>query len=186
MRTQALQGFLTAVEAGLQATQGVAAEVAATAVARWRGAAGVAQPKTERLPVCDWIAPALAANPCALTQSFAQIEQHLCWTRRSTARPEDTVFWNGHANALVLGPGGLEERDDVWLGVTVMAPNVLYPDHNHPPAEVYLPMSAGEWWNADMNWTDPGLQGFIYNPPGILHAMRSGPAPFLALWVLPI
>jgi hypothetical protein len=46
-------------------------------------------------------------------------------------------------------------------------------------------MSAGEWWNAEMDWTDPGLSGFIYNPPGIVHAMRAGTTPFLALWVLP-
>ena len=51
--------------------------------------------------------------------------------------------------------------------------------------EVYLPMSAGEWRNTAMDWTDPGLKGFIYNPPGIVHAMRAGTTPFLALWVLP-
>jgi len=37
-----------------------------------------------------------------------------------------------------------------------------------------------------MDWTDPGVDGHIYNAPGILHAMRAGPAPFLALWALPI
>ena len=185
MRTQALADFLAAVETGLRVTQGVAAEVAATAVARWRGAEGVAQAGSARLPVCDWIAPALAAYPCALTQSFAGIAQDLRWYRRSSARPEDVAYWNGHANAMVLGPGGLEERSDVWLGVTVMAPGTLYDLHTHPPAEVYLPMSAGEWWNTEMDWTDPGLSGFIYNPPGIVHAMRAGTTPFLALWVLP-
>jgi quercetin dioxygenase-like cupin family protein len=87
---------------------------------------------------------------------------------------------------VILGPDGLEERSDLYVGVTVMAPGVLYPDHDHAPAEVYLPLSAGAWWNAEMPWTDPGHGGFIYNPPGILHAMRAGPAPFLALWFLPL
>ena len=37
-----------------------------------------------------------------------------------------------------------------------------------------------------MDWTDPGMNGLIYNPPGIRHAMRAGAAPFLALWFLPV
>ena len=67
-----------------------------------------------------------------------------------------------------------------------MAPHVTYVDHDHPPEEVYLALSPGEWWNTDMDWTDPGAGGLIYNRPGIRHAMRSGAAPFLALWFLPI
>jgi hypothetical protein len=59
-------------------------------------------------------------------------------------------------------------------------------DHDHAPEEVYLSLSPGEWWNAGMDWTDPGPTGCIYNPPGIKHAMRSGAEPFLALWYLPI
>ena len=103
-----------------------------------------------------------------------------------TADPADPAFWNGHANAMILGPGGLEERADLWVGVTVMAPGVTYADHDHPPEEVYLPLAPGEWWNAEMDWTDPGLSGVIYNPPGILHKMRAGAGPFLALWYLPV
>ena len=87
---------------------------------------------------------------------------------------------------MICGPGGLEVRDDLWIGATLMAPGVTYVDHKHPPAEVYLSLAPGEWWNAEMPWIDPGLGGFIYNPPGIRHAMRAGPAPFLALWFLPL
>ncbi|MES2435503.1 MAG: dimethylsulfonioproprionate lyase family protein [Pseudomonadota bacterium] len=186
MRDGVLSDFLEAAEAGLRVTTGDAASVAAMSVRRWNGQHGVSLSGAERLPVCDWIAPVVAASPGALAQSFAKLAPGLRWQRRASADPLDTEFWNGHANALILGPGGLEDRADVWLGVTVMAPGTLYPDHSHPPAEVYLPLSAGEWWNAGMDWTDPGPQGFIYNPPGILHAMRAGAGPFLALWFLPI
>ena len=67
-----------------------------------------------------------------------------------------------------------------------MAPGVRYVDHDHAPEEVYLALSPGEWWNAAMDWTDPGPAGCIYNPPGIFHAMRSGDGPLLALWYLPL
>ncbi|MEO5614264.1 MAG: dimethylsulfonioproprionate lyase family protein [Cypionkella sp.] len=186
MRDRVLSDFLQAAEAGLAVTTGAASEVAAEVVSRWQGRDGASGGGAEWLPVCDWIAPAVAGNPGALAQSFANLAPELRWQRRASADPSDVAFWNGHANALILGPGGMEERDDVWLGVTVMAPGTLYPDHSHPPAEVYLPLSAGEWWNAGMDWTDPGTAGFIYNPSGILHAMRAGQVPFLALWFLPV
>jgi prepilin-type processing-associated H-X9-DG protein len=184
-RSTALQDFLTATETALQRVTGPGAEVAAQAASRWRTAyASHARPA--RLPVCDWITPALALQDGPLARAFARIEGQLGWGRRKSADPANLAFWDGHANAMILGPGGLEDREDVWVGATVMAPGVLYPDHNHPPAEVYLPLSHGQWWNAEMDWTDPGIGGFIYNPPGILHAMRAADAPFLALWILPI
>jgi hypothetical protein len=121
-----------------------------------------------------------------LASALMALEPRLNWTRRSGADPADQPFFDGHANAVIIGRGGIEEREDVWVGVTAMSPDILYRDHSHPPEEVYLALSEGEWWNAEMDWTAPGPGGIIYNPPGILHAMRSGPKPFLALWLLPI
>jgi hypothetical protein len=193
-RSAALQSFLDgAARAALaSARAGSAAERAveevfdrcAAKVGAVRGGDGV------RLPVCDWLGPALAA--AADTQraqvgvALGAIASGLRWTRRSSADPSEPVFWNGHANAMIMGPGGIEERDDLWIGVTLMAPDITYVDHDHPPEEVYLSLSPGQWWNAEMDWTDPGMTGLIYNPPGIRHAMRSGAKPFLALWFLPL
>ncbi len=184
-RSAALAEFLDAGQAALRCTTGPAAALAAEVAARWvmQGSSGAAP---ERLEVCDHIAPALGQYGGSLATAFAGIEGQLCWRRRLTADPAEAAFWNGHANAVILGPGGLEERPDLWIGATIMAPNITYPDHDHPPAEVYLALSPGEWWNADMDWTDPGPAGFIYNPPGIRHAMRSGDTALLALWFLPI
>lgn len=146
-----------------------------------------------RLPVCqNNIEAALArlaakASPLPeLGSAFAAVECGLRWYRRKTATPADEPFYSSHANAMLIGPGGLEERADVQVGITVMPPRALYPDHDHPPEEVYIALSGGEWWNAAMPWTEPGPGGIIYNPPGILHAMRAGDAPLLALWFLPV
>ena len=153
----------------------------------------MAAPETGRLPVCgpqlDAAYSSMAAQPSPLPElaaAFAGLEGRLKWERRKSADPENRTFYGGHANAMLIGPGGLEQRDDVWVGATVMAPGVTYPDHSHPPEEVYLAFTPGEWWNADMDWTEPGPGGLIYNPPGIVHAMRSGDQPFLAMWFLPV
>jgi hypothetical protein len=150
---------------------------------------GVARPGVDRLPVCDWIASALSRvqpERAPLGRAFGALEGQLRWRRRASASESEHPFWNGHANAVILGPGGLEDRLDLWIGATVMAPGVRYVDHDHAPEEVYLSLTPGEWWNSAMDWTDPGPAGCIYNPPGIAHAMRSGDGPFLALWYLPL
>lgn len=194
MRDAGLGQFLEAAEAAVtvSAPEGSAAGMAAGRVfsrcrERVGGASGTA---AARLPVCDWIAPALAGaarGPRAkVADAFGALMDRLEWKRRLSADPADRAFWDGHANAMIFGPGGLEDRADLWIGATVMAPRVTYVDHDHPPEEVYLSLAPGEWWNAAMDWTDPGEAGLIYNPPGIRHAMRSGDGPFLALWFLPV
>ena len=146
----------------------------------------------ERIPVGRYLDTAYSdmsvhhAPLAELARSFAALEGQLIWTRRKGASPDNQPFYDGHANAMLMGPGGIEQRDDVWVGVSLMAPNIRYVDHSHAPEEVYLAFTDGEWWNAAMPWTEPGPGGLIYNPPGILHAMRSGEKPFLALWLLPV
>ena len=194
MRDDGLQRFLDASEAALlhaSAPGSPAALAVARVFARCRASVGRANPaQPARLPVCDWVEPALdkadASPRQAVADTLAALDDRLEWKRRKLADPADRAFWDGHANAMILGPGGIEERDDLWIGVTVMAPGVTYVDHDHPPEEVYLSLCPGEWWNERMDWTDPGMDGVIYNPPGIRHAMRSGAGPFLALWFLPV
>jgi hypothetical protein len=188
-RSPDITAFLDASASALRAACTGPALLAAEALIARAAAPGGPGVEAARLPACDWIAPALAAvapERAALARSFATVEGQLRWYRRAGAAESEQTFWNGHANAVILGPGGLETRDDVWIGATVMAPGVRYADHDHPPEEVYLSLTPGEWWNAGMDWTDPGPTGFIYNPPGIAHAMRSGAGPFLALWYLPL
>lgn len=193
MRDPAVQRFLEVAETALMAS--VSARSAAAAGARvferCRDRVGLAGgADAVALPVCGWLDAALdaaAGTPReALSDALGALVDRLEWKRRLSADPADRAFWDGHANAMILGPGGLEERDDLWIGATVMAPGVTYVDHDHPPEEVYLSLAPGEWWNAEMDWTDPGMTGAVYNPPGIRHAMRSGQGPFLALWFLPV
>lgn len=156
-----------------------------------QGSAGAVA--AERLPVCQHTIEAALAGLAAdasplpeLGSAFAAVEGGLRWLRRKSATPADEPFYSSHANAMLIGPGGLEERTDVQVGASVMPPHALYPDHDHPPEEVYIALSGGQWWNADMPWTEPGPGGIIYNPPGIRHAMRAGEGPLLALWFLPV
>lgn len=193
-RPEPLDRLLRAAEAALEASapprspERAAVDRVFGRVRARTGHIDMAAPKT--LPVVAHLPAALDATGggarVAVAEALREIAPSLGWARRSSASAEDATFWNGHANAMILGPGAIEERDDLWIGVTLMAPHVSYAEHSHPPEEVYLRLAPGEWWNARMDWTDPGETSLIYNPPGIQHAMRSGDTPFLALWFLPL
>lgn len=145
----------------------------------------------ERLAVCDYLPAACRPESyeeqdlARLSASFLELDRHLCWRRRSG--PSETAsmgFGEGHANAMIIGPGGFERRADVWVGATLLAPQVRFPDHRHPPEEVYLTMGAGDLWHDGAAWTGLEAGEIFHNPPGITHAMRSGTKPFLTFWVL--
>ena len=76
------------------------------------------------------------------------------------------------------GSSGAEVR----IGISVMAPNIQYPDHRHPPEEVYVVLSLGACRQGAEAWFEPGVGGIVYNPPDIVHAMKSGTSPLLAVW----
>ena len=144
----------------------------------------------ERVPACDALDSALhlanqGPDPIPkLAAALSELSSYLQWQRRNNAPPDGTSFHDGHANALVVGPGGLEERDDVWLGISLLAPHVRYPDHRHSPEEVYVSLAGGSWWNTNMDWTTPGPGGLSYNEPNVMHAMRTDAQPLLAIWCL--
>lgn len=117
-------------------------------------------------------------------QSMLALSDSFAWWQRPGADEVGEPFKSGHANSIVIGPGGLEERDDVWVGVSLLAPGIDYPVHHHPPEEVYLVLSEGQWNQNNGPWQEPGVGGVVHNPPNILHSMRSGEKPLLATWCL--
>ncbi|MCP5155566.1 MAG: cupin domain-containing protein [Ectothiorhodospiraceae bacterium] len=141
------------------------------------------------VPVCAHLDPALATarglgGPIAhAAEAIAALAPALCWRLRA-GTPADDPFARAHGNAELVGRAGLERRLDVTVGLSLVAPGTTYPDHHHPPEEIYVVLSAGEWRQTDGPWHAPGPGGVVHNPPGIVHAMRALDTPLLALWLL--
>ncbi len=125
-----------------------------------------------------------AGPTAALANALGAIEPELCWQRRPGAEDVPGNFADGHTNATIVGEGGLEVRGDVRIGVSLLAPHVTYPDHRHPPEELYAVLSPGFWRQDAKPWHEPGLGGVVYNHPNVVHAMRSTSTPLLAVWCL--
>ncbi|WP_242216807.1 dimethylsulfonioproprionate lyase family protein [Shinella zoogloeoides] len=155
------------------------------------GGVGDLKGDKSKLPVCSYLDDALRVrlpqrSLGALMDAFAELEPELGWRRRASydlATASDN-FHDGHGNCMIVGPGGYENRSDLGLGVSLLAPRVRYPDHDHPPEETYLVLSDGMFRQGDGTWFTPGVGGSFYNVPMIKHAMRSGEKPLFAFWAL--
>ncbi len=151
-----------------------------------------AQPPVEAagLPSADaWLAEAVAratsadARLAAIAQGIARLAPSLRWYRRPTEAP-DAAFEHGHANAIVIGGAGLATLGGLIVGISLLAPGVAYPVHRHPPDEVYVVLSDGQWWRDGTGWWTPGAGQLVLNDGGVLHSMRAGDVPLLAVWFL--
>jgi len=192
-RPDALQDFLAALRSEIGQRQwGAAAGRCLWRVFDALDKARPVEPKAPaRLPACAYLGDALTtardAGPslAKIADAFAALEPHLTWTRRASAdQTASANFTDGHANAMIVGPNGYEPRDDVWVGVSLLAPEVRYPDHHHAPEEVYLVLSEGKFRQGGDDWFEPGVGGSFYNTPHIKHAMASGSTPLFAVWCL--
>lgn len=144
-----------------------------------------------QLPVCAHLPAAIHAAQSAspenatLALTLAKIAPQLAWKVRPSGGLHASVNWpDGHANAVIVGQGGLEDRADVAIGVSLLAPYVRYPDHTHPPEELYLVLTPSQFQHGDEDWCEPGPGGSFHNSPGIKHAMASGEKPLLAIWTM--
>jgi hypothetical protein len=118
----------------------------------------------------------------SLVDACFTLADHLFWFQRSAPHRPD--FMAGHVNAEIIGPRGLEVRDDITIGISLMRPGLIYPDHHHLPEEIYIVLSEGLWRQNDHPWWSPGIGGYVYNPSHIVHSMRAVDTPLLALWCL--
>jgi hypothetical protein len=194
LRSPDFQQFLTLAEAAVRRGSGVEGPVCAAAermfTALQAPSAQAGPPRAARLPVCRHLETALdhvRGQPgpiSALADAFASIEPQLSWKVRAGAETQGEGFLNSHANASITGSEGIEIRRDVWIGVSLLAPHTQYPDHHHPPEEIYVVLSGGQWRQGSDPWHEPGIGGLVYNAPNVVHAMRSAEWPLLALWFL--
>ena len=159
LRSPDLQSFLTLAEAAIHDGSGADGRLRVAAERMFSALRApptqAAPPATARLPVCCHLPAALEharrqSGPVgALADAFAVIEPQLNWKVRAGAKTHGEQFLHGHANAAITGSEGLEIRQDVWIGVSLMAPHTRYPDHRHPPEEIYVVLSDGQWRQAD-------------------------------------
>jgi quercetin dioxygenase-like cupin family protein len=181
-----LDGFLHRLHSGVEdaAVQGEVSELRAV----WPGRAiHLASVAHERLPACDHLDLALERGTedreANLALSVAGLAPALRWTYSYPTNPRDRDLSAKVAFAQIVGGRGLLPDSAIHIGLTLIAPHVVYPAHRHPAVELYLVISGTALWqsgDAGPARKPPG--SVILHPSNIVHAMTTFEEPLLAIW----
>jgi len=143
-----------------------------TAVANMGAAFG--QPSL--VPVVTTLAD---APPDPLTTAVIEAEPEIPWV------PSHRMT-DGGTEAALAPLNEVRDLGEVIVGLLALAPGATYPEHSHPPQEVYLPLSgAGRWrFGGSEDYRSLASDELVYNHPNDRHGIVAGNEPLLAMYVL--
>jgi Dimethlysulfonioproprionate lyase len=139
------------------------------------------------LPVLRWI-PDIAADTAAfgtdVVAALCRASPSLAWRQTYSARQVEAEFLDNYGWAEILGAHGPLASERIACGFLLLGPATHYPRHRHEAEEFYLPLSGtAAWQQADTEWRERPPGSAIYHASGEPHAMRTGSAPLLALYL---
>lgn len=158
-------------------------------LAHWR-AGPVSLRTAAKNPVAErWLETALAAVQAthpALAHAIRAACPHLNWITFD-GYPLDEVgaaFADGHAYVTLFGEDAAIPAQDWDMGLFLIAPDILYRDHQHPAPELYAPLTGPHGWRFGPNRPLRILPAHqpVWNPPNLPHLTKVGPLPFLCLY----
>ena len=127
-------------------------------------------------------------NTCALTNAhpvarqIAQAQAHLPWQASPAADRQPGDLAATKAVVTLLAPEGPILAPDLRFGLFYQSPDIYYPLHAHEAAETYTILSGTALWQAGDRRFALAPGEAVHHPPNLPHAMRAGPAGFLAIW----
>jgi hypothetical protein len=139
------------------------------------------------LPVCSWLNAALdGMGDQKLALAIQKALPLLRWTHYAPYPRAEIghAFADGHAFASLIGEEAFLPADDFDLGLFLIAPNVLYPDHHHAAPELYAPLTGPHAWRflPDEQFRMIAADIPVWNEPWAPHATHTGSVPFLCIF----
>jgi hypothetical protein len=181
-------------------------------LADWPGSYRRREVAATDLPVTRWLtepgahtrtdAAALAADAVALAADAAAIDRDqavfgaglvgalrravrsLAWRQTYSAADIDPAFLSNYGWSEIIGAVGPFESERIACGFLILGPGTFYPRHRHAAEELYVPlMGTAAWQQGDTVWREQPPGTPILHRSEEPHAMRTGAAPLLALYV---
>lgn len=147
-----------------------------------RDAAPAAIEALRHLDACAALAEETAGADIA--RLLADRGQRLAWGRTYSAEEMGESFFRNYGWMELVGTRGHFVSDAIACGFLVLGPNLHYPDHHHEAEEIYIPLTPGTLWKkGDGDFTEREVGEIIHHPSNAVHAMKTGAAPLLALYL---
>lgn len=135
-------------------------------------------PATRHL--CDALA---ATGPTAkLLAAIRPVAHDLPWRYSYEQRDDAPSLGENIAYAEIIGPDAPYRSKIFCLGLTLIAPESLYPPHRHPAVELYYVLSGTASWGLNNRNRDLPPGEFVLHPSLAAHAMRTLREPLLAAY----
>jgi hypothetical protein len=146
----------------------------------------------QSLPACSLLPETVGAAitiASDVAAAIAALEQDLHWKQNpnySDAAMGQPGYMDGYAYAEIIGPSGVFTGDDFMLGLLLIGPHRIYPEHWHPAPELYWTLTGpSSWKNGAGSWTGRDAGSFCWHDPFVVHATATGTMPLLAVWAWP-
>lgn len=117
-----------------------------------------------------------------LSEALAELRDAMVWHQGPGGPYASVNFERDHAHAVLIGEHGLEQRSDVRIGLTLLAPYTRFPDFIQPYPSVVLPLTDGEFTLEAGDWSRRRLGTALHYPAGSHFAVRSTARPLMMLW----
>ena len=119
----------------------------------------------------------ITASP--LGQAMQRAAAEVSWI----ASPRTT---DGGRDVALAPINDVRELGTLICGLLLVAPGAAYPEHAHPPQEIYLPIAGdGRWrYGGESSYRPLSADALVYNNPDDVHSVIAGDEPLLALYIL--
>ena len=130
--------------------------------------------------LCD--APAAAGPTAELLAAIRPVAHDLPWRYSYEQRADAPSLGENIAYAEIIGPDAPYRSNIFCLGLTLIAPESLYPPHRHPAVELYYVVSGTANWSLNNRDRELLPGEFVLHPSLAAHAMRTRREPLLAVY----
>ena len=119
------------------------------------------------------------ARDTRLARQLIDVSGHLPWTES----PRTPNMGNRIA---LCSFNDLFELTRHTVGLLYLDPGMTYPEHSHPPPELYFTLSGTAAWRygGSEEYRVVSAGNLLYNQPMDMHGVRSSDTPLLALFLL--
>ena len=141
--------------------------------------------ETTRHPLIAHIAPAIAATAKRfpdLASALHRVAAGLPWRYGYGARADLPGLETRMGYAEIVGPAAPFRSKEVCLGVTLLAPQTVYPAHRHPAVELYRIVAGRPQWTVEDDTRQLEPPAIVLHRSGAAHAMASKGEALLAIY----